>query len=345
MDFHEGLLNHLSEVFLERKLWLDNVRSLACIMVVIVHVTVLYKGEFGRIDNFSWYITTSLDSISRMCVPLFFMVSGFLFLHCKEVKRKNIVRVFTALTFYSLLASLYYSVFSNHDLLESMFSIYKKPEMYHLWFFFYLFTFYMIFKIVTIRDISNKTIILIIVALFTIFNYKLNDIFSLFGMTFENGFYIRSDYANNFLYCIAGAVIGRSNYYKGNAILLFSLSILSVFFTILFTVIKSSEIGRFDAIFQTYTSIPVFFSAVTMFAFIKNVNFPPKIQKISSFIAVNSLSIYGVHAIYLEIIRKKHLYIMDIPVANLFITFSIVMILSVITSIMIRKFDKNNYVS
>ena len=63
----------------QRTIYLDVVRVVACIMVILMHAPISGVGteEHGSFLVLDSYLTTP-------CVPLFFMVSGALLLPCKE---------------------------------------------------------------------------------------------------------------------------------------------------------------------------------------------------------------------------------------------------------------------
>ena len=67
----------------KRILYLDEVRSLAIMLVVIGHVSRLFSYDF-----YSWLFCSGVFSLTRIGVPLFFTVSGSLLLTRKyEVKK------------------------------------------------------------------------------------------------------------------------------------------------------------------------------------------------------------------------------------------------------------------
>lgn len=329
----------------KRELWLDNVRAVACLMVLIVHVTAIYKYSFSWLDSAYWNLTVFLDSASRMCVPLFFMVSGVIFLSDKQIKIKNAFKIFTALTFYSLVSVMYYVIFTEKDLLNSVSSLYSKPAMYHLWFMFYLFTFYIVFSLIRIRELDSKAALVIIFLLFTVFNYKFNDITLFFGVDIKNGFYIKADYFHLFLYTVAGAYIARINKNKKYFVSALLVSVFSVFAITVMTIIKSSQANKFEPIFQAYTSVLVFFSAISMFYVIRFLEINGKIASCSKLIARNSLAIYGIHAVILEVIINKKIFLSKNPALNMLFTYIIVIGISLVFAVLVKKLDKRGYVS
>ncbi|MFX4994063.1 acyltransferase family protein, partial [Acinetobacter baumannii] len=73
----------------------------ACCMVILLHTAAEYVLKSNNTD---WLIANVVDSFTRVCVPLFFMISGYLFFSNKTVKIKNFIKILTALTFYSFIA-------------------------------------------------------------------------------------------------------------------------------------------------------------------------------------------------------------------------------------------------
>ncbi|VTP62212.1 Inner membrane protein YiaH [Leclercia adecarboxylata] len=59
--------------------WIDNLRGIACLMVVMIHTTTWYITNAASVSLVNWDIANVLNSASRVSVPLFFMISGYLF--------------------------------------------------------------------------------------------------------------------------------------------------------------------------------------------------------------------------------------------------------------------------
>ncbi len=60
---------------IDREYWLDVVRVVACLYVVVLHSTAPYLYELHKIPDRSWQIANWVNSSTRACVPLFFMTS------------------------------------------------------------------------------------------------------------------------------------------------------------------------------------------------------------------------------------------------------------------------------
>ena len=64
---------------------LDILKSIAVTLVIMIHVVSGELDLFGKgISMKNWMTANILDTLSRMCVPLFVMVSGYLLLRKDE---------------------------------------------------------------------------------------------------------------------------------------------------------------------------------------------------------------------------------------------------------------------
>ena len=59
--------------------WITHLRGIACLMVVMIHSTTWYITHPHAISLLEWDLANILNSASRVSVPLFFMISGYLF--------------------------------------------------------------------------------------------------------------------------------------------------------------------------------------------------------------------------------------------------------------------------
>jgi surface polysaccharide O-acyltransferase-like enzyme len=64
----------------KRLLWPDLIRVVAIFLMVVLHISALYVPLWHEQSQFSWWGANLIDSFSRMCVPLFIMLSGSLLL-------------------------------------------------------------------------------------------------------------------------------------------------------------------------------------------------------------------------------------------------------------------------
>jgi surface polysaccharide O-acyltransferase-like enzyme len=119
-------------------------------MVVFLHSAAPLLYEINKISKRYWMISNIYDSAVRICVPLFFMISGVLLLEKEENIRvyftKRIKKVVIPLVFWSLFFVVWISLKDNtwppdpKDFLDILYN----PSYYHLWFFYTLIGIYLL---------------------------------------------------------------------------------------------------------------------------------------------------------------------------------------------------------
>ncbi len=81
-------------------------------------------------------IANVLNSASRVSVPLFFMISGYLFFFGeRSAQPRHFLRIGLCLLFYSAIALLYIALFTSINVELALKNLLQKPVFYHLWFF------------------------------------------------------------------------------------------------------------------------------------------------------------------------------------------------------------------
>ena len=121
-----------------RRLEYDLLRILACIMVVMLHVSAFYWTKLSP-QTTDWKVLNFYDSIVRSCVPLFFMISGVFMLHQEmsltKLWRKHILHLVLVWMIWSVLYGIDTLGFSGffHSGTGKIFTAVVNGK-YHLWF-------------------------------------------------------------------------------------------------------------------------------------------------------------------------------------------------------------------
>jgi len=89
-----------------KTLWYDNLRVIATIGVIGIHVSSSYQPTSGTISTYDFWVGNIYCSLSRFAVPVFVMLSGALLLS-KDYKistflKKRLVRLLIPFLFWSL---------------------------------------------------------------------------------------------------------------------------------------------------------------------------------------------------------------------------------------------------
>lgn len=96
----------------KRELNIEFIRIFAIFMTVMIHVSNLYINSFSKISSGYFNTAVVYNSVSRICVPLFFMVSG-IFLIKQEFNLKNYFKKIFKFTLILVVWSIIYFLFNN----------------------------------------------------------------------------------------------------------------------------------------------------------------------------------------------------------------------------------------
>jgi len=165
-----------------REIWIDLLRIVACIAVVLIHLT--YQGTSRNMYNYNigiWKLHTFIDIICQIAVPIFVMISGYLLIKNDKFKGKVIIYKSIKLLIVYISVSVFYSVYNNM-ILPGQFNIEQNitsKELfqnvilnifsgeYHLWFIPMLIGLYLMTPL--INKMENKHL-LIILGIWLLFN-------------------------------------------------------------------------------------------------------------------------------------------------------------------------------
>ncbi len=338
----------------KRIYYLDILRVIACLSVIMIHTSEKYVvRDFG---TFNFYIGNLFDSIAHIGVPIFVMISGSLMLdekydYSNKKLIKHIVKLIVFFLFWSVLYSIAYNIigkiFVTHepiDILEFLKSIVKGH--FHLWFIYMIVGLYLIVPLLRLWvKKENKKYIEYFMILSIIFSFILpqivsfasnyNSLFEHINIIFDN---INLKYVGGFTtYFILGWYL--NNFDIKNKRIIYILGITGLVITFTATAILSITTKKSIQMYDELT-INIFFQALMVFTIVKNkyksldnIN-----NKLLLGISKNSLGIYAVHPLLLTItymiFEKLNLNnaIINIPIA-----FAIVLFISYVIVYIMRK--------
>ena len=286
-------------------------RIFACFMVVLLHTSADWGGRAET--TISWRVLNFYDSLSRCCVPVFFMISGALFLSREKISlkwlwRKKILRLVILyilfLVFYAVTETGIHKAIKDPSLLWEAI---QNPSA-HLWFIRAILPVYALSPIIHqwVQAADRETI-----------RYYLL-LFFLFGVLFETidtfaydspklkeflDMYFRFDMVGYIGYFILGYYLYR--FYpcrKQNSAKCFLLFIGTAVFSAAFNAWYCREVyGRPLGFLYGYFCVTTFFEAVFFFLAVRSA-FPeeseayqPKTRKVVSGISKGTLYIYLIH--------------------------------------------------
>lgn len=337
----------------KRIYYIDLLRTIACLSVVMIHVSASYViKDFGTIN---FWIGNIFDSISRIGVPLFVMISGCLMLDEKyDLNKEKLVKHIKKLLkffvfwsfFYCIVYQIHISVIMNVKEIN-FFEIVKRFFIghYHLWYIYMIIGLYLISPILRLFvNKENVKYIRYFIVLSVIFNFIIPQIIYI-GSYYTNWFeilnemleYINVKFVGGFTtYFILGWYL--NNYQIEKKKVLYICGIISFILIVIMTGILS--ITQNNAI-QMYgnTTITVLMYSVMVFYFIKEkfkVN--NKEYDIINNISNYSLGIYAIHPFVIKIMYMfTEIIKCDIAIINIPIIFCITVLISYIGTYILSK--------
>ena len=200
--------------------WLDMLRFLAIFQVILIHVgaPIIFNEE---LPHSYWMAANFYESISRSCVPIFFMISGYLLLGINEPMtvffRKRFSKVGIPVIVWTI-AYLYSAqpAYRNGSMnileigLSMVKTVFTGQYPVHLWFIYTLLGLYLVIPILRVLVSANPSILKYFLVLWVF----ANPVVSLFErisdatMTSDLRIFLTQGYAG---YLILGYVLGQTN--------------------------------------------------------------------------------------------------------------------------------------
>jgi len=337
--------------------YFDLLRILATLAVITIHVTGPYWYN-TEITSVQWQILSIFESISRWSVPIFFMISGTLFLDgnrdIRQILRKNILHVVTAFLFWS-------AIYSGINYAKGFFTIPDAIQewlygYYHMWYLYVIAGLYLAVPILQKITQSRETTkyFLLMSFLFACFFPQLSIWMGFFSPWFQ-------DTANHMLsllsfdlvcgYClyfVLGWYLHSTNLSEKARKIIYTLGIVSLLATVLLT--SATSLWQKTPIhsFLEYLTPNTFFVSVSVFVFAKYHfsygKLSPKLITVLQKLSLYSFGVYLVHPLLYDILRYNLGFdlmlwspLFSVPAATLIITIASFLISALIHQIPVLK--------
>ena len=339
----------------ERIYYLDILKILSCLAVILMHVCD-HSFQIALPFGLAWNSINVLDSVARFAVPIFFMISGALFLSrekidLKRLYSKNILRLFTAYVFWIIFYSSWNFYWGHGKIafenIGTILSDAVLTPMYHLWFVPTMIGVYVFIPILqNIIQNSNEKEMKYILKLFFVFCVVRCSVLIISNCVTE-GFLkylsaIFSRYSVDLFtgyvgYFFLGYYLSKFELKKKIRVILYILGIVSLLICIIGTAILSKVENKITAVtyFYEYRFITTLFTSVDLFIFgkyvISKMKLGDKAKKVTAELSNASFGIYLIHLAVLSRILPI-LLVPNVPISILTIltvlcTFTIALII------------------
>lgn len=281
--------------------------------VVVLHTAAPMLYKIGKVDFSDWMTANIYDSMVRMAVPLFFMLTGVLLLNSKNQPlsvffKKRFSKVAIPLLAWSLIYILYKKFAWHQDLnvLYEMIKALNHPQYWHLWFMYTILGIYLFLPILKIFiQNSSKTYQIYFVILWIISVSLIPFVNQTAGLSIKSYLPMFSGYIG---YLVLGYLLAQITISKKLVYIALFLILLSTLGTIYGTYELSQKAQKLNHFYYSYFSLTTLIQSVSYFIVLKYVGekvlYSTKISKIITVLSVSSLGIYLVHPIYLKVLTK-----------------------------------------
>jgi surface polysaccharide O-acyltransferase-like enzyme len=298
-----------------RILYADVLRDLAIVMVVILHAAGSLALKYTSLDHGAWWAANLLDSLTRSCVPLFFMVSGFFLLDSTKEEplgiffrkrvRKVVVPFLGWAAFYIVWNVTYHQ--QPITLPDAIKEILAGPVYFHLWFVYTLIGLYLAAPIMRlfVRH-ATRELALYFLGLWVISAGIVPVLNQYFGLHIGIEFFVVIGELGFF---VAGGLLRDARLTRRQIGLAAALFVLAGAFTVAITGKLSTDAGKLGDFFYNYPTLNVMAMAFALFLIVKSIPFDrllalhPRIQYAVVSLSRKSLGIYFVHVVILELLH------------------------------------------
>lgn len=294
------------------KEYLYYLRALAIIAVVLLHVAASVSLERFENTNISyWWIQNLINSLTRWCVPIFFMISGALLLSNKEecstkdFLKKRLSRILIPAVTFGI-GYLIFDYICYGQVVDLKRFIQTGPK-WHMWFIYAMIPLYLLapmlqksIKCLKKRDLVYLSMIMIMLTsgidfLNVVFKMNLNG-------------YISLPVLNMFLiYFILGYVIQTISLSRKSRYTVYILGIIGYMITVFGTYQYTSLMnGTLNTYFYSYTTLNVVVMSLAIMLLFKSIyveSLRKGIKRLGKSIANESYTIYLIHVMILELFR------------------------------------------
>jgi len=293
--------------------WVDLIRVVATVLVVMIHVSGQITNIWGQVPNSDWFIANIYGGFARICVALFFMISGYLLLPRSEslssFYRKRLPKVVIPWVAWSLIYLGWYC--GNHPGTCTLPAIqdllFVQGTYYHLWFLRSLIGIYLILPVLRlmIHPDTDKRSLWYWFGLWLIFQPGLAIANRFWGFKTSLSAPLTLGFIGFFIlgYLLGNWMLSRLTVSLA-AVAWFAASLVTVIGTYLLT--RNS--GKFDGFFYDLMSLNVTVASAAAFLLLRwisesRVFASAKVHDFIHWLASGTFGIYLVHILVIEILH------------------------------------------
>jgi len=306
---------------LEREPWVDFVRVTAIFLVVLLHSAAPWLYRYGQIDDFDWQIGNIIDSASRVSVPLFFMITGYLLINkpmpLKRYFNKRIKRIVIPWLGWSCIYLIYKNsrIDAPITLIDGFLQFVNGEIYFHFWFLYVLVGLYLFVPIIswfiefdTLKRSSYFLILWVLTASIIPFLNEVTAYTTSYDLKTAVDLSMFAGFSG---YLIAGTLLGKDKASIPSLALFSGAYALGIVLTVIGTSLGTYKLGRYIGYFYEYTAPNVVIASVAAFAILKKVGQTiiqsKRLSGVFARIGYATLGIYLIHPIFINALNDGFL--------------------------------------
>lgn len=303
-----------------REYYIDIARVFSMVSVILIHVGAInwYDAPFSL---YPWGVMNLFDLMARYCVPVFLMISGYIFLDpvrnisVKKIYTRYLPRLIAAFFFWSFLYALITSGFLTQRTLGNGVGMQLLKDTfwghYHMWYMYLIVAFYIITP--ALRPIAaNRKAMKYFLIISYIFSYLIPTI-QMIPFIYEHtarytGRLELSFISGYVFYYLAGYYFGSEDFTRRDKKIIYTLGVIGFVFAVVCTsayvIINQYPDSSFH---EYYTAGVPLYSLAAFLCFkdlYKNVNENTKGMKVIMWLSKMSFGVYMAHDFGLIVFKK-----------------------------------------
>lgn len=335
---------------IEKTSWIDTLRALATISVIILHVAAPILYQYNKISIDIWWIGNFFDANMRFGVPIFLMITGALILPktypIKQFLKQRASKIILPFLFWSfiyIINNLFNREISFNGTVKYIGNQLKNGAAYHLWYIYMLVGIYLFLPIIGkwIINSTKKEITYFLVIWFVVMVINL-PIFLPFKPNINFSYF-----AGYLGYPVLGYYLAHQiKPNKSNAIALWFISI-GTLTTLIGTYLISYSQKTFNSAFYSFLTPNVLITAIGIFLLFKQTTIKSNnINLLIKSISKHSYGIYLSHVfVLLWLSRFKITWDFVHPAIGIISTSTLCLIISFAITYIIQKIPLGKYIS
>lgn len=282
---------------------------MACVMVVCIHVSNYYCRGYGlgEVSDTSYIISVIWNSVSRVAVPIFFMISGALLLNEPVHIKKSIKRVGRTCLMLLLWSGIYYiwNYFYRNRLYDVQ-TILEEPVKKHLWFLYAIIGIYLVVPFLQsmVQNMSDVVMAYFGVIWFAILTVEY--ILSIIGVNMTYPIPIMGDSCYMGYFILGYILKTRLTIIPlAKKTCLWGTTLVLLLVMILTCVCTELEGKHVDKLFENRNILVAIASVLLFCAVLQCVDFSEEIKKMLRFLSKHTFMIYLCHVIFLDVVKME----------------------------------------